>query len=187
MVAERIFAWLGSFLGNATLFGAIAAGWPGLPGCCWPSRDPSLGPLVLELSWFRPSIVDLGDHPDPRARDRPLCPHPRAASIAFDLIDAPMPAGFAAEAWRDSKLYACVRVGGQGDVTGVRLVGVPRGALAASLEDRIRHDWRFSTDFDDRGGWLQVRLNGEPHLSRFVEDGPIDSPPSYHLACACPG
>lgn len=158
MDATRLIAWLGSALGNGTLFGAIMAGWPGLPS--WePVFAQPKGKAVIQLG-FRPFVDPiLANYSNPRAG--PDCPDPALREDVVRLDHAPLPLAFDPFAYWDRQLFACVRVDGAGAISSVALIGVEDPGTARALAHTIRNDWRFSPVYDSRGeaGWVRVRLS----------------------------
>ena len=155
MNSSRFLAWLGSALGNATLFGAIAAGWPSPPS--WLSAYSSgEGPVVVQLG-FKPYVTAGGGY-GWSWRNGPQCPQPRAVGWSYLLQDAPLPWQFDPASSPDEWLYACVRLGPKGEVLGTGLIGVERRS-AGALIDTIDREWRFLPLYDQEGGWVSVRLN----------------------------
>jgi hypothetical protein len=158
MTATRLIAWLGSAIGNASLFGAIIAGWPGLPPWNYGFPEPH-GGAVLELG-FHP-FVDPVFANGPASRRGPDCPDPsmREQTVALDY--APLPLAFDPSAYSDRLMFACVRVDGAGAISGVALIGVEDPGTARALTRTIRNEWRFSPAYpaQSEGGWVRVRLN----------------------------
>ena len=158
MDATRLIAWLGSALGNGTLFGAILAGWPGLPS--WePLFAEPRSQTVIQLG-FRPyvdPIFSSYSYPSPG----PDCPDPALRDDAIRLDHAPLPLSFDPFAYWDRHMFACVRVDGAGAVSGVALIGVENRVTARALTRTIRNQWLFSPGYDARGeaGWVRVRLS----------------------------
>jgi len=161
MVADRLLATLGSAIGNCTLFGAVIAGWPGLPPWTPEAYGRAGPPIVLQLP-FRPYIVaPASDHWEGKSQAR--CPRPEVGGWQFDLSNAPLPSGFDPVAWSHERLYACVRVGDEGQVLGVSLIGAFEPASANAMIEQVRRDWRFSPQYgQDGSGWAKVRINAVP-------------------------
>jgi hypothetical protein len=157
MSADRFLAWFGSLIGNMTLFGDIASGWPGPPPCCAAWTPPD-GGLVFELGEFEPYIIDHHDYGWP-TREGPRCPGPHASAGAYALAEAPLPRALDV-AQPAGRLYACVRVDEGGEVLGVTLIGVKDPSLAQDLTAMIRREWRFDpSTWKSEPGWIRVRLN----------------------------
>jgi hypothetical protein len=161
MATERLLASLGSALANCTLFGAVIAGWPGLPA--WTATayaQPRETPVVIRME-FRPYIVDpaMDSWNGPR---RARCPQPAVGTGQFELLDAPLPARFDPAAWPTEQLYACVRVNDAGKVQAVSLIGLSEPAVAAAVTGKVRRDWVFSPGYVSEQGWAKVRINAGP-------------------------
>ena len=158
MDATRLIAWLGSALGNATLFGAIVAGWQGLPP--WePIFAEPRGKAVIQLG-FRPFVDPIFAN-QANSRPGPDCPDPSLREDKIILEYAPLPLAFDPFAYWDRLMFACVRVDGAGAVSSVALIGVQDPGTARALARTIRNDWRFlpGIDSDGEAGWVRVRLN----------------------------
>jgi hypothetical protein len=161
MDASRLVAWLGSALGNATLFGAILAGWPGLPPWNFTYSEPSFDIVQLGFRPFVDPILPANLFRQPGVN----CPQPlRAGPVVLD--HAPLPPAFGPFAFRDP-VFACVRVDRIGAISGVALIGVEDAKTAAALTRTIRNDWRFAPSSADRvdAGWVRVRLTATAYSS----------------------
>lgn len=161
MTATRLIAWLGSAIGNASLFGAILAGWPSLPH--WNPAYSHPGFKIVQLG-FRP-FIDPILPADPLRKAGVNCPQPlmRAGPVALDY--APLPMGFDPYAYPERPLFACVRIDGTGAISSVTLIGVDDARTAHALTRTIRNDWRFAPSIMSQGdaGWVRVRLNTTYH------------------------
>jgi hypothetical protein len=158
MDATRLLAWLGSAIGNASLFGAILTGWPGLPSWDPPLPEPK-GTAVIQLG-FRPFVDPIFEHyssPGPG----PDCPNPRLDGDAVRLDYAPLPLAYDPFAYWDRLIFACVRVDGARSISSVALIGVEDAGTARALTRTIRNEWRFSPGYEsaDETGWIRVRLS----------------------------
>lgn len=160
MKADRVSAILGSLGGNFFLFGAVIAGWPGLPPWTPAHGHSGNSPSVIQLS-FIPYIVDAsgGGWPGHRAA---LCPRPEIPRWQFELYDAPLPSGYDPNAWTLERRYACVRVSKEGRVLDVSLIGVSEPELANALTKTVRRHWLFSPRYEQDQGWARVRINAGP-------------------------
>ena len=168
MIVDRILASVGSALGNLTLFGAVIAGWPGIPA--WTSSADARSaeaPIIVRVG-FSPFIVDsvLNGRP---SQEGESCPWPAVAARQFQLLNAPLPANFDTSAWPDERLYACVRVNKMGEVLDVSLIGISEPATGNAVIEKVRRDWSlvrrdwpFSPNQQSDGGWAKVRINSGP-------------------------
>ena len=156
MSSGQFLAWMGSALSNATLFGAISAGWPSPP--LWmQSYPPYEGPVVVQLG-FKPYITAGGGH-GWTWRNGPQCPQPRAIGWSYMLQDAPLPWQINPGASAYERQYACVRLDPNGRVLGVGLIGVDGRSASTALIDTVRREWRFLPLYEQGGGWVSIRLN----------------------------
>ena len=158
MDTTRFLAWMGSALGNATLFGAILAGWPGLP--TWePVFSEPRGRTVIELG-FRPFVYPIFDG-YVNLRSGPDCPDPAVRESEVVLAHAPLPPAFDPFAYWDRPTFACIRIDAAGAVSSVALIGLEDPVTARALARTIRDEWRFSPGYDYRAeaGWVRVSLS----------------------------
>jgi hypothetical protein len=72
-----------------------------------------------------------------------------------------LPRAFDPASLPEEKAYACVRVSGDGQVLGVRFIGIRDPYSANALTTFIRGEWRFRPVVAGpaEGGWVRVRLN----------------------------
>jgi hypothetical protein len=159
----RIGGSVASGLANLMLFSMISALWPAVGYCdCWPGGQGSIEMLTIDT--WRPFIDNPGtqgsldDDPDPR------CPEPAGHDL-LNLVDAPLPEGFDPHGYKGKALYACVRVGSEGQVVDAYLTqGSGGAAMDRKLVAEIRRGWSFKADpqYPPLPRWQRVRLTSGP-------------------------
>lgn len=162
MIPDRLIATLGSAFGNFTLFGAVIAGWPGIPPWTESARaHAGQAPTVVQLV-FRPYIVEPAEISLDGHR-KVECPRPAVAAWQFELVAAPLPARFDPRDRPGERLYACLRLNMSGEVLAVSTIGVSEPAVAAAITEKASSQWLFSPRYGDAVGWAKVRINaGRP-------------------------
>ena len=161
--SPRLIGSSGSVFATALLFGSITLFWPAVR-YCWECGSAAGGDPVAEqplVTTWRPFIANSDIFPA-SADPWPACPAPQATGYRFSLDDAPLPKAFDPFG-AEGPLFACVLVGGSGEVLEARLIGANAGAAPAALLRSIRH-WRFTPASWDSPppAWQRVRLDAGP-------------------------
>jgi hypothetical protein len=155
----------GSALGNVFLFALIAAvpaGWCGYSQCrggaLWPAHPQSDPDLPVWITLWAPSVEDAGKG------DASSCPAPAAPSGAMRVQEYSLPTGYDPAAPAGREVFACVRVGGGGEVLEAQLpAGTGRRATDGKLRASLRNGgWRFSKPPAGEPAWVRVRLSEPP-------------------------
>ena len=153
---RRLSGFGASLLGTLGQLGVIAATVPVPREClCWHGD-----PFFVEMSVGWQPYIDNEDV-GPMLQSEPRCPGRQAAGSRYRLDQAPLPAGFSAQADWSADVLACARPGADGSVEAVKiLAGTGKDRLDARLAGTIRRQWRFQavdgTGADRR--WQRIRL-----------------------------
>jgi hypothetical protein len=162
----------------ASVEATLSRSWCAALYCRGGGRPVAAGPgggewpvLPLTLAW-EPYVDNPG-----RGEGGPRCPAPRARGgdpYPPDLLEAPLPPGYVPVSPSAPELFACVRIGAEGEVAAIRLLGSSgRRKVDKSIVLLARGAWRFASPGEgDKGRWQRVRLSDRPQRVRLSEQPP---------------